>query len=144
LRSGFCAGQPSSSTPISTNNFCMDLALCMGQTGKGLSQTVATKLEAQNCLDRITVKFAGVLRFPFTRTKGPSPRSFPSNSKLYSYLLCIVSGNVLLAKTIFVCRTARWWSMIHHYRERVSNAPESKGSELYTTPANACSCAWWS
>ena len=27
LRSGLCAGQSSYSTPISTNNFCMDLAL---------------------------------------------------------------------------------------------------------------------
>uniref|UniRef100_A0AAZ3R1L6 ZZ-type domain-containing protein n=1 Tax=Oncorhynchus tshawytscha TaxID=74940 RepID=A0AAZ3R1L6_ONCTS len=30
LRSGLCAGQSSSSIPISTNHFCMDLALCMG------------------------------------------------------------------------------------------------------------------
>jgi hypothetical protein len=29
LRSGLCAGQSSSSTPISTNHFCMDLALCI-------------------------------------------------------------------------------------------------------------------
>jgi hypothetical protein len=30
LRSGLCAGQSSSSTPILTNHFRMDLALCMG------------------------------------------------------------------------------------------------------------------
>ena len=30
LRSGLCAGQSSSSTPISTNYFCMDLTLCTG------------------------------------------------------------------------------------------------------------------
>ena len=30
LRSGLFAGQSSSSTPISTNHFCMDLVLCMG------------------------------------------------------------------------------------------------------------------
>jgi hypothetical protein len=30
LRSGLSACQSSSSTPISTNNFCMDLALCTG------------------------------------------------------------------------------------------------------------------
>ena len=29
LRSGLCRGQSSSSTPISTNHFCMDLALCL-------------------------------------------------------------------------------------------------------------------
>ena len=29
LKSGLCAGQASSSTKISTNHFCMDLALCM-------------------------------------------------------------------------------------------------------------------
>jgi hypothetical protein len=28
LRSGLCAGQSSFSTPISTNHFCMNLALC--------------------------------------------------------------------------------------------------------------------
>ena len=53
LRSGLCPCQSSSSTPISTNHFCMDLALghCHAETGKGLPQTVATKLEAQNCLE---------------------------------------------------------------------------------------------
>ena len=55
LRSGLCAGQSSFSTPISTNPFCMDLALCMGhchsETGKGLPQTFATNLEAQNHLE---------------------------------------------------------------------------------------------
>uniref|UniRef100_A0A8C7QUR1 non-specific serine/threonine protein kinase n=1 Tax=Oncorhynchus mykiss TaxID=8022 RepID=A0A8C7QUR1_ONCMY len=45
-----------SSTPISTNFFCMDLALCMGtfscrNRNKGLLQTVATMLGAQNCLE---------------------------------------------------------------------------------------------
>ena len=30
LRSGLCSGQLSSSTPISTNHFCIDLALCTG------------------------------------------------------------------------------------------------------------------
>ena len=55
LRSGLCAGQSSSSTPISTNHFCMDFTLCLGalstETGKGCLQTVATKLEAQNHLE---------------------------------------------------------------------------------------------
>ena len=55
LRSGLCAGQSNSSTPISTNHFCMDLAWCAGnchvETGKGLLQTVATKMEAHNCLE---------------------------------------------------------------------------------------------
>jgi hypothetical protein len=55
LRLGLCADQSSSSTPISANHFCMDLALCTGhchaETGKGLPQTVATKLEAQNRLE---------------------------------------------------------------------------------------------
>jgi hypothetical protein len=72
LRSGLCAGQLSSSTPISTNHFCMDLALCTGhchvETGKGLPQTVATKLEVQNRLSLYSV----ALRFPFTGTKGHS------------------------------------------------------------------------
>ena len=30
LRSALCGGQSSSSTPISTNHFCMDLTLCTG------------------------------------------------------------------------------------------------------------------
>ena len=34
LRSGLCAGEPSSSTPITTNHFCMDLALpCWNRKG---------------------------------------------------------------------------------------------------------------
>ena len=74
--SGLCACQSSSSTPISTNYFCMDPALCTGghchaETGKGLPQTVATKLEAQNHLEGHC--YAVALRFPFTGTKGPKP-----------------------------------------------------------------------
>ena len=59
--------------------------------------------------------------------------------------LCIGAGSVLLASTKprFVHRTARWWSVIHHSRERVSTAPESNGSEQYTTPADAWHYAWW-
>jgi hypothetical protein len=52
LRSGLFAGQSSSFTPLLTNHFRMHLALCTGhchdKTGKGLPQTVATKLEVQN------------------------------------------------------------------------------------------------
>ena len=55
LKSGLCTGQSSSSTPISPSLFCIYLALCTGhchaETGKGLPQTVATKLEAQNRLE---------------------------------------------------------------------------------------------
>ena len=43
LRSGLCAGQSRSSTPILTNHFCMDLVFS--------PLTVATMLEAQNCLE---------------------------------------------------------------------------------------------
>ena len=61
--------------------------------------------------------------------------------------LCIGSGGALLAssKPRFVRRTARWWSVIHHSRECVSTAPESNGSELYTTvyggPKLVCGCS---
>ncbi|KAK6307892.1 hypothetical protein J4Q44_G00211630 [Coregonus suidteri] len=55
LRSGLCAGQASSSTLISTNHsvwtsLCAQ-GHCHAETGKGLPQTVATKLEAQNLLE---------------------------------------------------------------------------------------------
>ena len=56
LRSVLCAGQSSSSTPISTNHFCIHLALCIwghchAGTGKDFPQTVAMKLEAHNHLE---------------------------------------------------------------------------------------------
>jgi hypothetical protein len=55
LRSGLCAGQLSSSTLISTNHFCMDLACAWGhshaETGKAHPQTVTTELEAHNRLE---------------------------------------------------------------------------------------------
>ena len=55
----------------------MHLALCTGhchaETGKGLPQTVATKLEAQNRLFFFVFCIAVALIFPFTGTKWPSP-----------------------------------------------------------------------
>jgi hypothetical protein len=47
----------------------MDLALCQAETGKGLPQTFATKLEAQNHLKSNFM----LLRFPFTGIKEPEP-----------------------------------------------------------------------
>jgi hypothetical protein len=48
LRSGLCAGQSSSSTQISTNHFCMDLAFCTGAllcvNGKGPSSNCCHKV----------------------------------------------------------------------------------------------------
>ena len=41
------------------------------ETGKGLPQNIATKLEDQNCLEMSL--YAVALRFPFTGTKGSSP-----------------------------------------------------------------------
>jgi len=60
--------------------------------------------------------------------------------------LCIWAGSVLLAsaKPTFIRQTARWWSVIPHSRELVCTAPESKGGEIYTTPANAWLSTWWS
>ena len=55
LRLGLCAGQSSSSTSISTNNFFMDLALCTGTLScwnkKGPSPNCCHKLEAHNRLE---------------------------------------------------------------------------------------------
>ncbi|KAK6297583.1 hypothetical protein J4Q44_G00321660 [Coregonus suidteri] len=74
LRSGVCAGQLSSSTRSrQTNSEWTSLCArghCDAETGKGLPQTVATKLEAQNHLEYL---YAVAFRFPFTGTKGPSP-----------------------------------------------------------------------
>ena len=36
--------------------------------------------------------------------------------------------------------TARWWSIIHYPRERISTAPESNSGKLYITPADAWHC----
>ena len=51
LRSGLCASQSSSSTPISPNYFCMDFALCMGALSCWNRKGPSPKLEAQNCLE---------------------------------------------------------------------------------------------
>ena len=63
---GLCAGQSSSSTPISTNHFCMDLTLCMGLLScwnrKGLPLTLKISLGT-----------------------GPSPNYYSSSIQLYSW-----------------------------------------------------------
>ena len=84
---------------------------------------------------------AVALRFPFTLTKGPSPnhekqpRPLSFHPQTLQLALCIGAGSVLLASTKprFVCRTARWQSVIHHSRERVSTAPESNFTPLQPT-----------
>jgi hypothetical protein len=74
LRSGLCAGQSSYSTPISTNHFCMDLALC-----KGALSCWNRKGPYSNCCRKFGITelsgrsfYALVLRCPFSGTKGPS------------------------------------------------------------------------
>jgi hypothetical protein len=75
LRSGLCADQSSSSTPISTNHFCMDLALCTGELScwnrKGPSLNCCHKVGSTESSRRSL--YAVALRFPFTGTKGPEP-----------------------------------------------------------------------
>ena len=66
LRSGFCAGQSSSSTPISTNHFYMDLALCTGVLSNCCHEVGSTESSTMSL-------YTVVLRFPFTGTKRPSP-----------------------------------------------------------------------
>ena len=118
LWSGHCAGQSTSSTPISTNHFSMDLALCAGhchdETGKILPQTVATKFKSTEL--SIMSLYAVVSRLPFTGNKGPSPNHekqpqpiIPPHQTL-QLALCIRAGNILFAsaKPRFVRWTARW------------------------------------
>ena len=82
----------------------------------------------------------------WSRTMKNSPRPLFFLHQTLQSALCIGAGSIFQAsaKHKFNCRTARWWSVIHHSKERVSTAPESNGGELYTTPADAWHCAWWS
>ena len=85
--------QSYSSTPISTNHFCMDLALCTGALScwnkKGPSSNYCHKVGSTE-LSRMSL-YALALRFPFTGTKGPSrtmknsPDHYSSSTKLYSW-----------------------------------------------------------
>jgi hypothetical protein len=75
LRSWLCADQSSSSTPILTNDFCMDLALCTGALS-----CWNRKRPSQNCCHNVGSTessrmslYAVVLIFPYTVNKGPSP-----------------------------------------------------------------------
>jgi hypothetical protein len=72
LRSELWAGQSSSSTLISTNHFCMDLALCKGhchaETGKDLPQNSYYKVGSTES-SRMELHVVA-LRFPFTRSNG--------------------------------------------------------------------------
>ena len=134
--------------------FCMNLALWTGALS-----CWNRKRPAPNCChivgstesSRMSLH-AVVSRYPFTGTKGPSfnhdqhPRPLFLPHKTLQLALCIGEGSVLLASSNpkFIRWTARWWSLIHHSRDCVSSAPESNGAKLYTTPANAWHCAWWS
>jgi hypothetical protein len=133
-----------------TNHFYMDLALCMGVlscwNSKGPSPNCCHKVGSTE-LSRMSL-YAIVLKSSLelrglARTMKNSPRPFFLHQTL-QLALCIRSGSLLLAsaKPRFVCRTARWWSVIHHSREHVSTAPESNDVKLYTTPANAWNCVW--
>ena len=74
LRSGLCAGQSSSSTPILENNFCMDLTLCTRELScwnrKGPFPNCCHNWK-HRIVQNATVCCA--LRFPFNVTKGPRP-----------------------------------------------------------------------
>ena len=146
LRSGLCAGQSSSYTPLSTNNFCMDLALYTG----ALSWW-NRKEPSPNCCHKVwsiessrMSLYAVALRFPFTGTRGPSPNHEKTAPDHYSSSTKLYSWHYAFGQVAFVHQTARWWSIIHHSRVRVSSTPESNGVELYTTAADAWHCAWWS
>ena len=129
LRSGLSAGQSTSSTPISTNYFCMDLALCTGELScwnrKGPSPNCCHKFGGTE-LSRMSLH-VGALRY-FTGTKGPNHKKTAldhySSSKLYSWQYA--SGQVAFswhfAKSKFVRGTARWWSVINHSWERQISA----------------------
>ena len=130
VRSGLCAGQSSSSTPISKKHFCMYLALCTGALScwnkKEPSPTYCHKVGSTESFMSL---YAVALRFPFTGIKEPKPWQtvpdhYSSSTKLY-LALCIRAGSVLLAsaKPRFVSRTAGWGSMIHHSKEGISTAP---------------------
>ena len=92
LRSGLCARQSSSSTPILTKHFCMDLALCTGALScwnrKGPSPNCCHNVGSTEW-SRMSLN-AVVLRFTFTGTKEPepwktAPDHYSSSTKLYSW-----------------------------------------------------------
>ena len=91
LRSRLCAGQSSSSTPISTNHFCMDLALCM----RAFS-CWNRKVPSPNCCHKVgstetsrMSMYAVALRFPFPGTEGSNPNHYSSSTKMLQLALCI-------------------------------------------------------
>ena len=99
VRSRLCAGQSSSSTPISTNHFCMHLTLCMGALSccnrKGPPQTVATKLEAKNHLECHCMLFS--LHWSLALIMKNSPRPLFLRQQTLQLALCIGAGSVLMA-----------------------------------------------
>jgi hypothetical protein len=101
LSSGLCGGQWSSSTQISRNDFCMDLALCTWEllcwNRKGPSPNCCYKF---GCTESSRMSWSAVaLIFPFTGTKGPSPKPWKtapdpycSSTKLYSLHYALGQG----------------------------------------------------
>jgi hypothetical protein len=119
------------------HRFCMDLTLCTGALScwnrKGPSPNCCHNVGSTKS-SRMS-SYAVVLRFLFTGTKWFSPRPLFLLHQTLQLALCIGAGSVLLAsaKPRFVRRNTRWWSVIHHSRERVSTPPESNGGGLSTT-----------
>jgi hypothetical protein len=113
---------------------------------KGSSPTVATKLEVQNHCMLLRYYVPSLELRSLARNMENSPRPLFLLHQALQLAQIIGSGSILLsyAKPRLVRLTARWWNVIHHSREHVSNPTESNGDKLYTTPANAWHCAWWS
>jgi hypothetical protein len=75
-----------------------------------------------------------------------------NSPRLYSWhcaLGQVALGHPPSAKARFVCRTARWWSVIHHSRERISRVQwgralhhSSQRLALHMMILSLCAVAW--
>ena len=155
LRSGLCADQSSSFTPISKKNISVWALLCArghchAETGKGLPQTVATMLRAQRRLEYAVCCIANIsLHWNLGAwTMKNSPRPLYLLHQTLQSALHIWTGSFPPNPDLSVRlpNGFAWFTTPENVFPLLQSpmAASFTPGELYTSPAGAWHWAWWS
>ena len=111
LRLGLCAGQSSSSTPILTKHFYMDLALCTGALSCRKRERAFSKLFPQSWKHRIvlhqTLQLAVCILAGSFLLASAKSQIRPSDCQM-------VKRDSSLQRIRFHCSRVQWWRALQH------------------------------
>jgi hypothetical protein len=147
FRSGLRAGQSISGTLLSTNHSLTDLALWQGALSCCYRQSSSPNWSSTiGSMQRVRMYlYPSVFRFPCSIMQWPSPFHEkhphtvmpppPNFTVATTHAGRYRSQGIRHTQTL--CRTATWYSVIHHHKSHVSSCPLSSGVALYTTLGGA-------